>query len=51
MTDRELAAARAAGTKDEASTERLLDRALASVERLGEAVDEIMQRLNQLLKA
>lgn len=49
--DRNLSDARAATTKNEASAENLLDRALASVERLGEAADEIMQRLNQLLKA
>jgi hypothetical protein len=48
-TNRELEAARVAASTGEASTEQLLDRALASVEHLSEVAEAIMRRLDDLM--
>jgi hypothetical protein len=48
-TNRELGAARVAASTREASTEQLLDRALASVDHLREVAEAIMRRLDALM--
>jgi hypothetical protein len=48
-TNRRLGAGRVAVSRGEASTEQLLDHALASVEHLSEVAEAIMRRLDDLL--
>jgi hypothetical protein len=49
-TNRELTAARAAVTKDQASAELLLDRALSSIEHLNEIAQAMTRQLDDLLR-
>lgn len=50
QTNYQLRAARDASTEDRGSTEQLIDRALASLEHLGELAEAMTRRLDELLK-
>jgi hypothetical protein len=47
--NRDLADARAAAAESQTSSEPLMDRALASLERLNEAAEGMMERLDELV--